>query len=131
MVQKSHQGVKILAQSKGAVKNTTNNRMEMTAVIKALKALKKVKKPPRRTVVCTDSQYVQKGITEWIHTWKRNSWKTSDKTPVKNQDLWMELDSLAEELSLSWQWVRGHAGNEYNELCDKMTQQAVASLLRN
>ncbi|MDR0486981.1 MAG: ribonuclease HI, partial [Treponema sp.] len=70
-----------------------------------------------------------KGITEWISTWKRNSWKTSDKKPVKNQDLWMELDSLNKELSLSWIWVRGHSGNEYNERCDRMTQEAITSIL--
>jgi ribonuclease HI len=129
MVQETFQGIKIIAQSKGAVKNTTNNRMEMTAVIKALRALRRMKQVPRLVAVYTDSQYVQRGITEWIHLWKRNSWKTSDKKPVKNQDLWKELDSLAEEFTLVWEWVRGHAGNEYNELCDQMTQEAVASLL--
>jgi len=129
MVQETFQGIKMIAQSKGAVKNTTNNRMEMTAVIKALRALRRMKQVPRLVAVYTDSQYVQRGITEWIHLWKRNSWKTSDKKPVKNQDLWKELDSLAEEFTLVWEWVRGHAGNEYNELCDQMTQEAVASLL--
>jgi len=129
MVQKNYQGVKIIAQRKGAVKDTTNNRMELTAVIKALRALKRMDKVPSHATVYTDSQYVQRGITEWIHMWKRNSWKTSDKKPVKNQDLWKELDELAGEYKLTWQWVRGHAGNEYNELCDRLTQAAVASLL--
>jgi ribonuclease HI len=78
--------------------------------------------------VYTDSQYVQKGITDWIRTWKRNSWRTSDKTPVENQDLWKELDSIAGELSIKWEWVRGHAGNEFNELCDQMTQDAIATI---
>jgi len=129
MVLETFQGIKMIAQNKGAVKNTTNNRMEMTAVIKALRALKRMKEVPRLAAVYTDSQYVQRGITEWIYLWKRNSWKTSDKTPVKNQDLWKELDALAGEFTLVWEWVRGHAGNEYNELCDRMTQEAVASLL--
>jgi ribonuclease HI len=75
--------------------------------------------------VYTDSQYVQKGITEWISNWKRNSWRTSDRKPVKNQDLWVEIDSLAGEFSLVWEWVRGHSGIEYNELCDRMTQEAI------
>jgi len=129
MVLETFQGVKMIAQNKGAVRNTTNNRMELTAVIRALRAFNRMKEVPRLASVYTDSQYVQKGITEWIHLWKRNSWRTSDKKPVKNQDLWKELDSLAGECSLVWEWVRGHAGNEYNELCDRMTQEAVASIL--
>jgi ribonuclease HI len=81
---------------------------------------------PQQAVVHTDSQYVQKGITQWIHKWKQNSWRTSDKKPVKNQDLWIELDRLTSELKLSWKWVKGHAGNTYNERCDEMTQDAIA-----
>jgi ribonuclease HI len=77
-------------------------------------------------VIFTDSQYVQKGITEWILKWKKNAWRTSDKKPVKNQDLWMELDSLAGEFPLAWEWVKGHAGIEYNERCDRMVQEAIA-----
>ena len=127
IIVKTFQGEKIIAQNKGAEKNTTNNRMELSAVIEALHALKSQDGLPRHVTVYTDSQYVQKGISEWIITWKRNSWRTSDKKPVKNQDLWMELDSLNGELSINWEWVRGHAGNEYNELCDKMTQEAIAS----
>jgi ribonuclease HI len=119
------QGDQILAQNKGAQKDTTNNKMELTAVIEALRELKR-KDAPRNAVVYTDSQYVQKGISEWIKTWKRNSWRTSDKKPVKNQELWVELDSLACEFSISWEWVKGHAGNEYNEMCDQMTQEAIA-----
>ena len=102
--------------------------MELTAVIEALRAFKSMDNVPRNAVVYTDSQYVQKGITEWIRTWKRNSWRTSDKKPVKNQDLWMELDTLASELSLQWEWVKGHAGNEYNEMCDAMTQEAIKEI---
>jgi ribonuclease HI len=82
---------------------------------------------PRQAVVYTDSQYVQKGITEWIAKWKKNAWRTSDKKPVKNQDLWKELDELANELALAWKWIEGHAGHTYNELCDRMTQEAIAS----
>ncbi|MCL2192701.1 MAG: ribonuclease HI [Treponema sp.] len=126
LVLKTFQGDKIVAEQKGWEKNTTNNRMELTAVIESLKALKTMDDVPNKAVVCTDSQYVQKGITEWIRKWKQNAWRTSDKKPVKNQDLWVELDSLAGEFSLAWEWVRGHAGVEYNELCDRMTQQAIA-----
>ena len=129
MVLETFQGGKIIAQDKGGESDTTNNRMEITAVIAALRALKTMDNIPNKVTVYTDSQYVQKGITDWIRTWKRNSWRTSDKTPVKNQDLWEELDSLAKEFSITWEWVRGHSGNEYNERCDRMTQQAIASLL--
>jgi len=126
IVLKTFQGNKIVAEQKGGEKNTTNNRMELTAVIESLKALKTLDDVPGKAVVCTDSQYVQKGITDWIRKWKQNAWRTSDKKPVKNQDLWVELDLLAGEFSLDWEWVRGHSGVEYNELCDRMTQQAVA-----
>ena len=126
MVTEGVQGNTILAQDQGSEKNTTNNRMELSAVIAALRALKTTaNNTPRKTTVFTDSQYVQKGITEWIVNWKRNSWRTSDKKPVKNQDLWKELDALATELLPDWEWVPGHAGIEYNELCDRMTQEAI------
>ena len=125
---KTFQGWQITAQNKGAQKETTNNRMELTAVIEALRAFKTMGNVPRNASVYTDSQYVQKGITEWIRAWKRNSWRTSDKKPVKNQDLWMELDALASEFPLQWEWVKGHAGNEYNEMCDAMTQLAIAEI---
>jgi len=78
--------------------------------------------------VYTDSQYVQKGISGWIQTWKRNGWRTKDRKPVKNQELWLLLDELASRFKISWQWVQGHAGNEFNERCDSMTQTAIASL---
>lgn len=127
------QDSQIVAEQWGAEKHTTNNRMELTAVIESLKAFKSIDTIngnvlPRNAALYTDSQYVQKGITNWIHTWKRNSWRTSDKKPVKNKDLWMELDSLAGEMPLAWVWVRGHAGIDYNERCDRMTQEAIASL---
>jgi len=133
MVRQSFQGNEVIAKDKGGEKETTNNRMELTAVIMALRALEIMKsKPeagiPRQALVVTDSQYVQKGITEWIKTWKRNSWRTSDKSPVKNKDLWVELDSLAGEFPLQWEWVRGHAGNEFNEICDAMTQEAIGDI---
>jgi ribonuclease HI len=127
IILQTFQGENIVAQNKGSQKDTTNNRMELTAVIEALRALKTMDSVPRQAVVYTDSQYVQKGITEWIHAWKRNSWRTSDKKPVKNQELWIELDSLAAEFSLFWEWIKGHAGNEYNEICDRMTQEAIAA----
>ena len=132
MVLKTFQGDTVIAEALGAEAETTNNRMELLAVISALKAVKTLELPqgdlPRQMVVHTDSQYVQRGITGWIHTWKRNSWRTSDKKPVKNQDLWMELDSLAGGLALSWEWVKGHAGNRYNERCDALTQEAIRDL---
>ena len=127
MVLETFQGAKVLAEEWGAEKDTTNNRMELKAVIESLEALKTMKNVPRQVTVHTDSQYVQKGITEWIHIWKKNSWRTSDKKPVKNQDLWLELDALASEFPVSWSWVKGHAGNKYNERCDALTQKAIAS----
>jgi len=126
MVQQTFQGEQVIAKDKGSEKDTTNNRMELTAVIMALRALKTMTGVPHQAAVLTDSQYVQKGITEWIRNWKRNAWRTADKKPVKNQDLWMELDALANEFPLKWEWVKGHAGNEYNEMCDAMTQEAIA-----
>jgi ribonuclease HI len=76
----------------------------------------------------TDSQYVQKGITQWIHSWKRNNWRTSGKEPVKNRDLWQRLDLLSSGLPLNWVWVKGHAGNPLNERCDALTQKAIKSV---
>ena len=128
MVLKTFQGDSVVAEEYGTAPDTTNNRIEILAVISALKALKSKPELPRQITLYTDSQYVQKGITEWIRTWKRNSWRTSDKKPVKNQDLWLELDALASEFSIIWSWVKGHAGNEYNERCDALTQKAIASL---
>jgi ribonuclease HI len=100
---------------------TTNNRMELTAVIRALEAMKR----PVRARIHTDSQYVQKGISEWIHGWKRNGWKTSDKKPVKNADLWQELDTLAAKHQLEWLWVKGHAGDPGNERADALANRGI------
>ena len=100
---------------------TTNNRMEMMAVIEALRALKK----PVAAKVHTDSQYVQKGISEWIHGWKRRGWKTAAKDPVKIEDLWRELDRLAAQHDIEWIWVKGHAGHPENERADVLARRGV------
>ena len=105
---------------------TTNNRMEMTAVIEALRTLK----GPVEARVHTDSQYVQKGISEWIHGWKRRGWKTANKDPVKNEDLWRELDRLAAQHKIEWIWVKGHAGHVENERADVLARCGV-ELARN
>ena len=109
----------------GGVPATTNNRMEMTAVIEALRSLSK----PCEAVVFTDSSYVQKGISEWIHGWKRNGWKTADKKPVKNADLWQTLDQLAAGHKIEWRWVRGHAGHPENERADVLANRGVDLVL--
>jgi ribonuclease HI len=126
--QKSPGSPKIIAEQWGAEKNTTNNRMELGAVIAALEFLSRLALSPEKITVFTDSQYVQKGMAQWIHSWKRNNWKTSGKEPVKNRDLWQRLDELAGYFSIKWTWVKGHAGDELNERCDRMTQKAIASL---
>lgn len=100
---------------------TTNNRMELTAVIRALEALKR----PVRARIHTDSQYVQKGISEWIHGWKRNGWKTADRKPVKNADLWQTLDALAARHHIDWRWVKGHAGDPGNERADALANRGM------
>jgi ribonuclease HI len=105
----------------GGEADTTNNRMEMMAVIEALKQLKR----PVEARVHTDSQYVQKGISEWIHGWKRRGWKTADKKPVKNEDLWRQLDTLAEPHTIEWCWVRGHNGHPENERADVLARRGV------
>ena len=101
---------------------TTNNRMELMAVIRALEALKR----PSQVKIYTDSVYVQKGISEWIHSWKKRDWRTSDKKPVKNAELWRELDSLAQRHKIEWIWVKGHAGNIGNERADVLANKGVA-----
>jgi len=111
----------------GAERSTTNNRMELQAVIAALEYIRGMGKVPEISIH-TDSQYVQKGITVWIKDWKSRGWKTSAKQPVKNQDLWQRLDALCGGLPITWVWVKGHAGNKYNERCDFLTQKAIASL---
>ncbi len=109
----------------GGEKLTTNNRMELTAVIQALAALKH-----RCTItVYTDSEYVKNGITTWIHGWKAKGWRTSSKQPVKNVDLWMRLDELSSAHQVSWRWVKGHAGDPGNERADRLANQGVDQVL--
>jgi ribonuclease HI len=103
---------------------TTNNRMELKAVIEALSALKR----PCEVIVHTDSQYVQKGISEWIHGWKARGWKTAAKAPVKNVDLWQALDAAQARHSIQWRWVKGHAGHDGNERADALANLGVASV---
>ncbi len=109
----------------GGEKLTTNNRMELMAAIEALEAILEERKWRSRkvTVIC-DSQYVKNGIQTWIKNWKKNGWRTSNKEPVKNKDLWLELDEVVSKLDIEWRWVKGHAGNKYNEICDKLAVQA-------
>jgi ribonuclease HI len=123
-------GPEVLAEDSGGERQTTNNRMELLAVIAALRKAQSLFNSSKnsyneRITVYTDSQYVQKGITQWIGNWKRNAWRTSGKQPVKNQDLWLELDSVTSTLPVDWRWVKGHAGNEYNERCDAMVQNVM------
>jgi ribonuclease HI len=108
----------------GGERETTNNRMELTAVIEALGALKR----PVTATVHSDSQYVLKGISEWIHGWKRNGWKTADKKPVKNADLWQRLDELARPHKIKWVWVRGHSGHAENERVDALANRGIDEL---
>jgi len=108
----------------GGESPTTNNRMELTAVIEALRALKR----PCVVNIYTDSQYVQKGISEWINGWKARGWKTADKKPVKNADLWQVLDEVRQPHQISWHWVRGHNGHPGNERADALANRGVASI---
>jgi ribonuclease HI len=128
ILQKTFQGKRVLAEKCGAERETTNNRMELMAAIAALETLKTLKNTPRKLILYTDSQYLQKGMTEWLKSWKDKGWRTSDKAPVKNQDLWRRLDAFSSEFSIKWTWVKGHAGNEFNEKCDRMTARAISSL---
>ncbi|MEN9315825.1 MAG: ribonuclease [Pseudomonadota bacterium] len=107
----------------GGERLTTNNRMELTAVIRALQALTR----PSDVTVHTDSQYVQKGISEWIKGWKARGWKTADRKPVKNDDLWRELDAQASQHRIEWRWVRGHSGHPENERADALANRGVDS----
>ncbi len=108
----------------GYAPETTNNRMELTAVIEGLKTVRAGSESSGVTVH-TDSQYVQKGISQWIRNWKKNNWKTAAKKPVKNQELWQILDELNAELHPQWKWVKGHAGVELNERCDQLVQLCI------
>ena len=101
---------------------TTNNRMEMTAAIVALESLKR----PVTVELHTDSQYLRQGITSWIHGWKKNGWRTADKKPVKNAELWQRLEAAAEPHTVHWHWVRGHAGHDLNERADELARAGIA-----
>jgi ribonuclease HI len=104
---------------------STNNRMELMAVIQGLGALTR----PSRVRITTDSQYVKNGITQWIHNWKRNGWKTAAKKPVKNIDLWQELDQAVARHQVEWQWVKGHTGHPENERADALANLGIQELL--
>ncbi len=105
----------------GAEPHTTNNRMELLAAIRALEALKR----PSRVRLTTDSEYVKKGIVEWISAWKKRGWKTAGRKEVKNADLWRELDALASQHDIEWRWVRGHSGHQENEMADALANKAI------
>ena len=109
---------------KGGEAHTTNNRMELMAAIVALETLKR----PCDVDVHTDSQYLRQGITGWIHGWKRNGWKTADKKPVKNADLWQRLEAAVDRHTVHWHWVRGHSGHDLNERADELAREAIAEL---
>jgi ribonuclease HI len=108
----------------GAEPLTTNNRMELTAVIRALEALKR----PSEVRIFTDSEYVRRGITEWVKSWKVRGWKTADRKPVKNQDLWERLDTLAAGHKIEWRWVKGHSGIPGNERVDRLANEAIDAM---
>ncbi len=109
----------------GAERETTNNRMELMAAIQALEALRR----PVEIHITTDSQYVRKGITEWLANWKRNGWRTAAKKPVKNQDLWQRLDAATRTHDVRWHWVRGHSGHPENERADALANRAIDELM--
>lgn len=106
----------------GGEAETTNNRMELMAAIEALNALKSA---PSKVVLYTDSNYVKGGITNWIHNWKKNGWKTANKKPVKNADLWQALDEAEEKHIVTWRWVKGHAGHPENERADELARDGI------
>ena len=108
----------------GGDASTTNNRMELTAVIEGLKALKRA----CPVVITTDSQYVKNGITQWIHNWKRNGWRTAAKKPVKNDDLWRQLDEAVSRHEVTWHWVKGHSGHPENERADELANRGIAQI---
>jgi ribonuclease HI len=110
----------------GGAPETTNNRMELTAAIEALSALKR----PCAVEIHTDSEYLRNGITQWIHAWKRNGWKTRDRKPVKNADLWQTLDELIERHDVAWHWVRGHSGHAINERADALARIGMTPFLK-
>ena len=107
----------------GFSNNTTNNIMELTAVIEALKQLNR----KCDIIITTDSNYVKNGITDWIYNWKSNGWKTANKRPVKNKNLWVELDLLVSEQNITWKWIKGHSGHPENERADELANEAIIS----
>ena len=111
----------------GGEAQTTNNRMELTAVLSGLKTLNR----PCDVVICTDSQYVKNGMESWIHNWKKNGWKTAGRQPVKNADLWQQLDEQVARHRVRWQWVKGHAGHAENERADALANRGVEQALRS
>ena len=111
----------ITKEIKGSEPETTNNRMELLAPIKALALLKK----PCKVILTTDSQYVKNGINQWIHNWRKNGWRTADKKPVKNADLWQRLDEAVKKHKINWHWVKGHSGHPENERCDDLARGAA------
>ncbi len=119
-----HQGLTF--ELKGGAIATTNNRMELLAAISALKALNQ----PCAVVLWTDSQYLKNGMTQWIRSWKAKGWKTAEKKPVKNEDLWRSLDEVASQHTIEWRWLKGHAGHPLNERCDELAREAVSRLKR-
>lgn len=123
LLKRSHQEKTL----RGGEPNTTNNRMELRAVIEALNALKR----PCQVVLHTDSQYVQKGITEWLPNWKARGWRTAAKQPVKNADLWRELDEAAARHQIDWRWVRGHDGDPGNERADELANEGVLAVAKS
>lgn len=108
----------------GGEKDTTNNRMELVAAIRGLEMLTR----PCEVILTTDSQYVRKGITEWMLNWKKRNWRTSAKKPVKNDDLWRRLDELSQPHNIEWQWVKGHSGHRENELVDQLANRGIDEL---
>lgn len=108
----------------GGEADTTNNRMELMAAIQGLQALTK----QSDVVLTTDSQYVRKGITEWIDNWKRRDWRTADRKPVKNRDLWQQLDALTQAHTIEWRWVKGHSGHRENEIADQLANRGIDEL---
>jgi ribonuclease HI len=115
----------------GGEESTTNNRMELIAAIRALQALVSLPIPKQsfKVQLHTDSQYLQKGISEWIHGWKKRGWRTADRKPVKNVELWRELDALSQHYLIEWFWVRGHAGHDGNERADELANRGVESVI--
>jgi ribonuclease HI len=108
----------------GGSKETTNNQMEIRAVIEALKTIKK----PAEIIINTDSKYVMDGITKWINGWKKNGWRTADRKPVKNSELWQELDQEVSKYYIEWRWVKGHSGDKYNDIADELAREGIKKI---